>query len=139
LVKVVFSLQISLITIKGYFTGACYGKRTLRALPCPYILFLIVEMTIIKTSNPEQSTLTRKQLLLLHETAKEIQQITEKNLDNIRCLLDEINHLSKWFRWTTEEKNLVLFLKLKGRLTEKLTHFDIFGDWMKNCKYITKF
>ena len=87
-------------------------EKTLSALLGPYTLFSIVEMTTINTSDPEQSTLTRKQLLLLHETAKEIQQITEKNLDNIRCLLNEINHLSKWFRWTTKKK-LVLFLKLK--------------------------
>ena len=92
-----------------------------------------------KTSNPDESTLSRKELLLLQKTAGEIQPIKENNFQNIRCLLDEINHLSKWFRWTSEEKNLVLLLKLKGRITEKLTNFDIFNDWTKNCDYITEF
>ena len=61
-----------------------------------------------KTSNPDESTLSRKELLILQKTAGEIQPIKENNFQNIRCLLDEISHLSKWFRWTSEEKNLVL-------------------------------
>ena len=86
-----------------------------------------------KNSNSEESTLSRKELLILQKTAGEIQPIKENKLKNFQNLLDEINHLSKWFRWTSEEKNLVLVLKLKGGLTKNMANFDIFTDWTVNC------
>ena len=50
--------------------------------------------------------------------------------------MDEINHFSKWFGWTSEEINLVLFLKLTGDLTKKMSNFEIFNDWTTNCKIV---
>ena len=68
--------------------------KSLRARPVPVIFIAEMIITRKNTSNPEKGTLSREELLLLQKSAKEIQPIKENNFENIRCLLDEIDHLT---------------------------------------------
>ena len=85
----------------------------------------------------KESSLTRSQLISLKEMASDIENVRERNFDKFQYLKIEIDRLGRWYKWTSEEKNLVLSLKLQGLLISEINEFNIFNDWSANAQKLT--
>ena len=108
--------------------------KNLYAPPLGHYSCFIQRIQIMKNTTPETSGLNRTELLLLKEMASDIEIIREKKFDQFLHLKVEIDRLGGWYKWTSEEKNLVLALKLQGSLITNIEQFDIFDDWKKNAE-----